>query len=471
MTALWTSTSAAAATGGRAVGPAWHAGGIVIDSRRTGPGDLFVALPGERTDGHDHVADAGGRGAAAAMVERTQGLPARLPMLVVPDCLEALARLGAAARSRSAARVTAVTGSVGKTGTKDMLGRALAAFGEVEASSGNLNNHIGAPLSLARMRESVAYGVFELGMNHAGEIGPLSSLVRPHLAIITTVGPVHIGHFPDEEAIARAKAEIFDGMEPGGCAVLNRDNRWYGLLREAAARDTISRVLTFGRHPDADVRLVEARCDTTGSTVTVVIDDDPLTYRLDAVGEHWAANSAGVLACVIGLGLDARRAAEAIRSVVPGRGRGAQLSVALAGGGSIRVVDEAYNASPVAMRAAFRVLADARPGPGGRRVAVLGDMLELGPAACRMHAGLADDLMAAGPELVFTVGPLMQALRVRLPPGVSAGHAETSAGIVEDVLATVRDGDVVLVKGSLGTNMSPVIAALEALATCAEGAG
>ena len=471
MTALWTSSSAARATGGRATGPAWDACGIAIDSRRVEPGDLFVALPGQRTDGHDHIADARDRGAAAAMVDREPGLPADLPMLVVPNCLEALAGLGAAARKRSSARVTAVTGSVGKTGTKDMLARALADFGEVEAARGNLNNHIGAPLSLARMHGRVDFGVFELGMNHAGEISPLSCLVRPHLAVITTVEPAHIGHFPDEEAIARAKAEIFDGIEPGGCAVLNADNRWYGLLLAAALDAGVPRAVVFGRGPDADVRLMDVDCDMTGSTVSVVIGGDRLTYRLDAVGEHWARNSAGVLACVHGLGLDARRAAAAIRSVVPGRGRGAQFCVALPAGGSIRIVDEAYNASPAAMRAAFRVLAGAVPGRGGRRVAVLGDMLELGSAACRMHAGLAEDLMAAGPDLVFTVGPLMEALRTRLPAGVSAGHAATSAGILEDLVSLVRGGDVILVKGSLGTNMEPVITALEALAGSAEGAG
>ena len=463
MTILWADTEAVQATGGTLSGPGWQASGIAIDSRRVRPGDLFVALAGERTDGHAHAADALARGACAAVVRhRPAGCDGR-PLLLVPDCLDALVDLGTAARARSAGRMAAVTGSVGKTGSKDMLGRALAAFGPAHTSLGNHNNHIGAPLSLARLPRTAEFGVFELGMNHPDEIRPLSRMVRPHLAMITTIEPVHVGFFSGEEAVARAKSEIFEGVEPGGAAVLNRDNRWFDLTRARAAAAGIDRILTFGRHPEAVVRLEAVHTDGNGSTVALRVDGSGLEYRLDARGEHWAFNSAGVLACILGLGLDVARAAAAIRPVSAGRGRGAQVRIPLADGGAVLLIDESYNASPAAMRAAFRVFADTCPGSGGRRIAVLGDMLELGAVGCRLHAELARDLLEAGPDAVYTIGSLMRRLHERLPASLAAAHADASTDIADPIAADLRDGDVVLVKGSLGTNMAPVIAAFEAL--------
>ncbi len=465
MTALWTRAEAAAATGGRPAGPDWRASGVAIDSRKVRPGDLFVALPGARTDGHDHAGAALAGGAAAAMVERIPpGAAAAAPLLLVEDCLAALARLGAAARARSRAGVVAVTGSVGKTGTKESLARALAPFGAVHASEGNLNNHIGAPLSLARLPAGAGFAVLEMGMNHAGEIAPLSRMARPDVAIVTNVEAVHIAHFADERGIAEAKAEVFAGLAPGGAAVLNRDNPWFDLLAARAAGAGAGRIVGFGRGAAAEVRLLDAAPDDGGVSVRASVGGREVRYRLDAIGEHWAFNSAGVLACVHALGLDPEPAAAAIRQVVAGRGRGGQARIALAGGGAVTLIDESYNASPAAMRAAFRVLAAAAPGPGGRRIAVLGDMLELGAAGPELHAALAGDLLAARPDAVFTVGPEMRALRARLPAALRAGHADSSAGIAGRAAAGLRDGDVVLVKGSLGTRMAPVVAAIEALA-------
>ncbi len=462
---LWTDTEAAAATDGAASGASWAASGVVIDSRRVTAGDLFVALPGERVDGHDFVAAALEKGAAAALVDhKPADVADDAPLLVVDDVLQGLARLGAAARARSAARIVGVTGSVGKTGTKESLARAFSTAGEVHASAGNLNNHIGAPLSLARLSSTADFAVLEMGMNHAGEIAPLSRMIRPHVSIVTNVSPVHIEFFESERDIALAKAEIFEGMAKDGIAVLNRDNQWFDLLAEAARSRGVERIIGFGLGADAEIRLVDTRTDASGSHVEAMIDGRPLSYRIDTIGAHWAFNSLGVLACVHALGLDVEAGAEAIRDVSAGRGRGGQLDVALPGGGSVRLIDESYNASPAAMRAAFSVLALAQPGDGGRRIAVLGDMRELGARGMDLHADLADDLLSAAPDRVYTVGPLMRAMRTRVPTSLRGAHGDTSVDVADQIAADLVDGDVVLVKGSLGTNMAPIVAAIEALA-------
>jgi UDP-N-acetylmuramoyl-tripeptide--D-alanyl-D-alanine ligase len=461
---LWTDTEARQATDGTVSGASWIASGVVIDSRKVGPGDLFVALPGDRVDGHDFVGAALAKGAAAAMVERVpDGLDPDAPLLLVEDVLTGLTRLGTAARSRSTATVVGVTGSVGKTGTKEALARALSVAGETHVSAGNLNNHIGAPLSLARLPRSAEYAVLEMGMNHAGEIAPLSRMIRPHLAIVTNVASVHIEFFDSERDIALAKAEIFEGMEPGGIAVLNVDSEWYPLLAERARACGVDRVIGFGRSAEAEVRLVDAKSNRDGSMVEGLIDGRSFQYQLDAIGAHWAFNSIGVLACAHGLGLDIEASAAAIAAVSAGRGRGGQVLINLASGGSICLIDESYNASPAAMRAAFSVLGLVGATGAGRRIAVLGDMRELGEHGTDLHAELADELLAVSPDRVYTVGPLMRALRARLPKSIRGLHGDISTDFADQLAADLSDGDVVLVKGSLGTNMAPIVAAIEAL--------
>ena len=462
---LWTVDEAARVTGARVAGRPWEASGVVIDSRAVAEGDLFVALPGERVDGHDYVDAALAKGAAAALVERApKDVASDAPLLIVENVLRALAALGAEARSRSSAKVVGVTGSVGKTGTKEALLRALSAAGEAYASHGNLNNHIGAPLSLSRLPREAAYAVLEMGMNQPGEIAPLSSMIRPHLAIVTNVEPVHIEFFESDRDIALAKAEIFEGMETGGVAVLNHDNRWFATLVERARACGVDRIVRFGQEAGADVRLIDVQSSIEGSLVEADVGGRIIRYQLDAVGVHWAFNSIGVLACAHALGLDVEESAAAIRSVSAGRGRGGQVTVPLAFGGSLRLIDESYNASSAAMRAAFSVLEISEPIDEGRRIAVLGDMRELGSRGTDLHAGLADDLLAAAPDKVFTVGPLMRALRARLPRDLRGVHGDISTEVADQIASELRPGDVVLVKGSLGTNMAPIIAAIEALA-------
>ncbi|MGH7115958.1 MAG: UDP-N-acetylmuramoyl-tripeptide--D-alanyl-D-alanine ligase, partial [Stellaceae bacterium] len=389
MTPLWTAADAAVATDGAGPAGCWAAQGVSIDTRSLAPGDLFVALRGPNHDGHDFVAAAFARGAVAAMVDRPLGgLPAGKPLLRVGGTLAGLAALGEFARARGVARIVAVTGSVGKTGTKEALRLALGACGPTFASAGSLNNHWGVPLSLARMPSDAAYGVFELGMNHPGEIAALTRLVRPHIAVITTVEPVHLGFFQSVEAIAEAKAEIFLGLEPGGVAVLNRDNPHYPRLAAAAERAGATEVIAFGADPGARVRLISCVLQPRGSTVEAAIDGLGLCFRLAAPGRHWVMNALAVLGAVIAAGGDPRRAAAALAhfEAMPGRGRRHQLAWR---GGTLTLIDESYNASPAAMAAALAVLGGTAPVAGGRRVAVLGDMLELGDAAPRLHRELA----------------------------------------------------------------------------------
>ncbi|HZU90069.1 MAG TPA: UDP-N-acetylmuramoyl-tripeptide--D-alanyl-D-alanine ligase, partial [Stellaceae bacterium] len=356
---LWTAASAAAATGGRAVGD-WSATGVAIDSRTAAPGDLFVALRGPRHDGHDFVRAAFARGAAAAVVAHDfADLPQDAPLLRVADTLAALGALAAAARRRSRARIVAVTGSVGKTGTKEALRLALSVCGPTAASAGSLNNHWGVPLSLARLPAEAAYGVFELGMNHAGEIAALTRLVRPHVAVVTTVEPAHLGFFPSVEAIADAKAEIFEGLEPGGIAVLYRDNPYYERLA-AAARRCGAAVLSFGAAADAAVRLAECALRPDGSTVAATLAGAPLRYELQVPGRHWVTNSLAVLAAAHAVGADAARAASALARLEAPTGRGRRHDLVWQDG-RLTLFDESYNASPASMRAAFAVIGAAEP--------------------------------------------------------------------------------------------------------------
>ncbi|HEX6141598.1 MAG TPA: UDP-N-acetylmuramoylalanyl-D-glutamyl-2,6-diaminopimelate--D-alanyl-D-alanine ligase [Geminicoccaceae bacterium] len=448
---LWTSEEIAAATRGRASG-SWSVAGVSIDSRTVVPGELFVALAGPRHDGHDFVFAALQRGAAALVHRRPEGLPPRAPLVEVADTLDALQRLGAAGRNRAGGRVLAVTGSVGKTGTKEALRHVLGAQASVHASAASHNNHWGVPLSLARMPPEVRYGVFELGMNAAGEIGALTRLVRPEVALITAVEAAHLGHFASIEAIADAKGEIFAGLEPRGAAILNADSPHLERLSAHARAAGCARIITFGRADRADARVERVEGDLEGSQVTMSLGGRRLVYRIGAPGRHWVQNSLAVLAAVDALGADPGRAAAALATFHAPGGRGQQRILPWQGG-HITLIDDSYNANPASMRAAFDVLGRAR----GRKIAVLGDMLELGAAGPSLHAELARPLAAAGADLVFTAGSLMTLLHERLPEDRRGGHAADSGALWCALAPALRPGDTVLVKGSLGSRMGVVV--------------
>jgi len=456
---LWQADDAAAATKGQTATD-WRANGVSIDSRSVQPGDLFVAIQGPNFDGHRFVADALSRGAAAAMVSRRpDGLGKDAPLLLVDDTLAGLEALGRAARQRSAAKIVAVTGSVGKTGTKEALFQALERSASTHASAGNLNNHWGAPLSLARMPSHSQYGVFELGMNHAGEIAPLSQLVRPHVAIITNVEPVHLEFFSSLSQIADAKAEIFEGLEPAGIAILNRDSAHFDHLAAAAKAAGVGRVVSFGAHKDAQARLIGLAQHPTCNCISADIDGQAVTYKVGAPGRHWAINSLAVLAAVRALGADLGLAALAMADVTAPKGRGERHVIAY-DEGTLLVIDESYNASPIAMNAAIQTLGAGAEDTKGRRIAVMGDMLELGPTSPDLHAALAPTLVEAKVDRVFACGPQMARLIDALPQHMRGKHAETSPELLAAVMAAVQPGDTILIKGSLGMAMAPIVQAL-----------
>ncbi len=460
---LWDSTAAAAATGGRNSRP-WSATAVSIDSRNLEPGALFVALEGPSFDGHDFVGAAFERGAAAALVHRTpDGLAPEAPLLTVPDSLKGLRALGEAGRKRTTADCLGITGSVGKTSSKEMLRAALAGAGKTYASSASHNNHWGVPLSLARMPLDARFGVFEMGMNHAGEIRDLVSIVRPKVALITQIAPAHIAFFPDGmDGIVSAKAEIFEGLESGGTAVINKDAPRAEFLAERA-RATAGRILTFGTAENCDFRLTGFEPLQDGSLVSATTPQGPFRFKLGLPGKHMALNALGVLATASAVDVPVETAAKGLAELSALKGRGARQEIALPEGGSIVLIDEGYNANPVSVRAAIALLKDCRPKPGGRRVAVLGDMLELGAYSNEMHAGLAEDLAASGADLVFTCGPEMAALQAALPSALRGPHRATSEELAPALLDALEPNDVVLVKGSLGSRMARIVDALLAL--------
>ena len=466
---LWTAADAAAATTGHAVGD-WRATGVSIDSRTVESGDLFVAIEGPNFDGHDYVSNAIANGAAAAMVSKPLGTDvAPDKQLVVGDCLEALRALGGAARGRSRARVIAVTGSVGKTGTKEALRLALGRRSSVHANPGSLNNHWGLPLTLARLPRDADYGVFEMGMNHAGEIRPLSRLARPHVALVTTVEPVHSEFFDSVEAIADAKAEIFEGVVPGGAAILNHDNPFFERLADKALEAGIKRILSFGRHADASVRLLSAQFGPEGSDVEASVGSLTLHFRVGVPGTHWVMNSLAVLATVWAADGDVGEAAETLADLEAPKGRGQRHQISIPEG-AVDLIDESYNASPVSMNAAFEALGRIVPRNNGRRIAVLGDMLELGERSKILHAGLAEPLRQHVIDLVFTAGTDMEGLWEALPRHMRGAHAADADKLMPAVLEALKPGDVVMVKGSAGSRMGRIVEAIRALGRNGNGA-
>ncbi len=459
---LWTLDAMSAAMNAERQGvPADAISGISIDSRTIEPGAAFFALTDQR-DGHDFVDAALKAGAGLAVVARDKRnrLPADAPLLIVGDVLDGLRDLARASRTRAQAKIVGVTGSVGKTGTKEALRLAFSREGETHASAASYNNHWGVPLSLARCPQRARFAVFEMGMNHAGEIAPLSKLVRPHAAIITTVEPVHLEYFKSVGEIADAKAEIFQGLEPGGAAIINRDNPHFDRLRRHAMAANVARIVSFGEEAGADARLIKFALQPDSSTVQANILGTDITYKLGAPGRHIVLNSLAVLAAVSVLGADLALAALALADLQPAPGRGSRLTLATPTGAAL-LIDESYNANPASMRAALALLGQAPVGPRGRRIAVLGDMLELGNEAAPLHRTLAETVTAQAVDLVFCAGPAMRNLWEALPSERRGGYAEDSKRLEPLVLDSVRGGDAIMVKGSNGSKMAPIVKALE----------
>ena len=462
MSALWSVDDMVAAMRAQKSGAVPNAvSGVSIDSRNLSKDDAFFAITGENRDGHAFLASALQAGAGLAVVAAAKrGQFAGAPLLIVDDVLEGLRDLARAARARSSAKIIAVTGSVGKTGTKEALRLALSPEGETHASVASYNNHWGVPLSLARCPVSARYAVFEIGMNHAGEIAPLTKLVRPHVAIVTAIEPVHLEYFGSLDKIADAKAEIFSGIEPGGATVLNRDNTQYGRLARAAKAAGVARIVTFGEHAEADARLLKFSLHPECSTVRANILGVEVTYKLGAPGRHLVLNSLAVLAAASLAGADLALAALALNKLQPAAGRGTRMTLSVPGGSAL-LIDESYNANPASMAAAIALLGQAPVGTHGRRIAVLGDMLELGAQGEALHRALAPPLDTAKIDLVFCSGPQMRALWEALPSNRRGGYAGSAAELEAGVLGAIQAGDAVMVKGSLGSKMGPIVKALE----------
>ncbi|MBU6456567.1 MAG: UDP-N-acetylmuramoylalanyl-D-glutamyl-2,6-diaminopimelate--D-alanyl-D-alanine ligase [Bradyrhizobium sp.] len=460
---LWTSRAMAAAMRAAVRGSLPEAiTGLSIDSRTVAPGEAYFAIKGDVHDGHAFVEAALKAGAVLAVVETAQAasFAADAPLLVVDDVLAGLVELAHAARARLAGQVIAVTGSVGKTSTKEALLQVLGAQGKTHASIASFNNHWGVPLSLARCPADARFAIAEVGMNHADEIRPLVRMVRPHVAIITTVEPVHLEFFADLEAIADAKAEIFEGLEPDGAVVLNRDNAQFARLQARAGKLGISRIVSFGADKASDARLIDLSLHPTCSAVHADILGREVTYKLGLPGRHMAMNSLAVLAASALVGADLARAALSLSQIGPAAGRGVRRTLDVSGGEAI-LIDESYNANPASMAAALNVLGQAPVGPRGRRIAMLGDMLELGPRGPALHRGLIEAIRANRIDLVYCCGPLMRNLWDALSTGKRGGYAESAAALEAQAVVAIRAGDAIMVKGSLGSKMKTIVNALE----------
>lgn len=461
---LWRSADLAALMAGAAPNAlASDVHSVSIDTRTLEPGALFFAIRGDVHDGHAFVSTALEKGAAAAVVDTAHvgEFGAKAPLIVVDDVLRGLERLGRASRARMQGKVIAVTGSVGKTSTKEMLRVALGGQGRLHASVASYNNHWGVPLTLSRMPEDSEFGIFEIGMSNPFEILPLTAMVRPHIAIVTTVEPVHLAQFHAIEGIADAKGEIFAGLEPGGVAIINGDNPHAARLAAHAAASRAGRIVRFGAGAGMDIRLAGVHLDPDFSLVSAEVFGVPVTYRIGAAGRHLAMNSLAVLGAAHVAGADLALAALSLQHFGSVEGRGKRLMLRV-GDRDFTLIDESYNANPSSMRAALAVTGSIPRGARGRRIAVMGDMLELGPEAAKLHGGLCEPVVDNDIDLVFASGPLMRNLYQALPANRRGAYAEASDGLAPLLCDAIQPGDVVMIKGSLGSKMGRVVAALKA---------
>ena len=438
--------------------------GFSIDTRTLEPGNVFVALKDQR-DGHDFVTTAFTAGAAAAIVSDSyQRKPGDRALLRATDPLKVLEEIGRAARTRLTpqARVIAVTGSAGKTGTKEMLRACLSAVapGKVHASEKSYNNHWGVPLTLARMPADTQFAVFEIGMNHAGEIRPLTQMVHPHAAIITTVEAVHLEHFESVEAIADAKAEIFEGLVSGGAAIIKRDSPHFDRLRVKAQAQS-AKIVSFGLEQGADVHAEEITLGEDGSDITAGVGGRPVNYTIAIPGRHIAENSLAVLAALDAVGAPLEQALAALAKLPPTPGRGARTTLSVPDG-EVLLIDESYNANPASMQAALATLGNISRAKYPRRVAVLGDMLELGRDAPFLHRSLFEAVDGAGVDKLFACGPHMKGLYDTLPAAMQGGYEPAASALAPLVLQSLQAGDAIIVKGSNGTRLGPLVDAIKA---------
>lgn len=454
---LWTSEDIVSVTGGKLLGRAFEAGSVSIDSRTLPPGALFVAIEGEKFDGHDYLIKAKEAGAAGALVNYVPAdAPPGLPLVQVKgDTLDALVMLAKASRVRTRAHIIGITGSVGKTSAKEMLKLALEPYGKVFASSGNYNNHVGLPLSLANMPADTDLGIFEMGMNHAGEIAHLTKIACPDVALITEVAAAHLEFFPSVEAIARAKAEIFQGMTTEGIAVLPADNAYFSLLKQEAYRQ---KIISFGQDDGSMFQLISAKTHQDGTQVQYRIHDEARSFILSTRGAHWPKIGLSVLAVVHGLGLALEKAERALAGYREQPGRGALLTLPWSGG-EIRVIDDAYNASPLSMRAAIVTLGRMK---AERKLAVLGEMRELGRRSAEFHKALAESLVAAGVEHALLVGRDMKSLAEALPTSIAYRHYDAVGLVPQDWTKDIQPNDLLLIKGSHGSGVYQLVEVLKA---------
>ncbi|WP_254055011.1 UDP-N-acetylmuramoyl-tripeptide--D-alanyl-D-alanine ligase [Kiloniella sp. EL199] len=466
---LWTAAEAANATGGENTHD-WQATGLSLNTRSLEKGDLFFALQGPNFDGHDYVAKAFEEGASAAVVQRRpERLPDDAPLLIVDDTLGALNRFGAAARASSPAKFIGVTGSVGKTTIKEILRHCLSQQAETAASAASFNNHWGVPLSLARMQRNAVYAVNEIGMSSSGEIRELTKLVRPDVAIISTIEAAHFEFFKSLEEIAEAKCEIFEAMSSDGIAILNRDHPLFDFMAERAKINSITNIISFGEHPKAQARLIGYELFAEYSRVQADICGKIVDYTISNPGFHWILNSLAALAAIDAVGADVEKAAADLSTIHGLPGRGEKSVQALANGKHFELIDDSYNANPASVRASINVLANSVPDNTGRRIAVLGDMLELGKEARKIHADLAAPLNDANINLVFTCGQYMKSLHEALPARLRGVHTESSQELAVVLATELQADDIVSVKGSLGSKMSVIIEALKSLSVQNDG--
>jgi UDP-N-acetylmuramoyl-tripeptide--D-alanyl-D-alanine ligase len=453
---LWTGDAAGIAMGAQRSGPERAISGISIDTRTLVEGDLFFAIQGDARDGHDFVSAALSKGAAGAVIAKTRlaEFQGQGTLYAVDDVLQALVDLGRAARARSHARIVAVTGSVGKTGTKEALKTLLSQQGRAHASVASYNNHWGVPLTLARMPADADFGIFEIGMNHAREISPLTQMVKPHVAVITAIAPVHLENLGSLAAIADAKGEIFDGLQPQGTAIIPADSEFCDRLAALAHKAQAAMIYRFGESRDADPRLTAITLHEDGSEADIDFQGERYSVRFGSPGRHTALNGLAVLAAVKALGGNVAQAIHDLAYVTPPSGRGQRFAL-----GPITLIDESYNANPASMRAALSVLGCLQS--KGRKIAILGDMLELGPDEIEMHRDLAPELTAHGVDVLFCAGRRMRALFDALPAHQRGAWAADAEALTPILLDSVRDGDALMIKGSNSSRMSHVVRALK----------